>query len=180
MALAPLKDRTPRGWWLAGSAVMAAGGAWAGTFLAAPGLGLARLTIPLAGVVALPYLLVFLLTLRARPLPPHIAFLRLEHARGLARSWARQMAGGLAVAGAAVGLPAVLWAASRMSGLRIPAVPWSLLLAFAAAGLLWALAAVLCGPALLGHRARLGAEHDARVAARAAAHRSFLSRLEMT
>ncbi len=180
MALEPRKDRLPRGWWLAGAALMALGGAWAGSFLQAPALGLARLTLPAAGVLALPHLVLFLASLRRTPLPGHIAYLRLEHARRLARTWPKQLVGGLAVAGAALGLPLVLWAASQMTGLRIPSVQWPILLAFAAGGALWAVASALCGPAAVRHRARLGAEHDARVAARAAAHRAFLTRLEMT
>lgn len=177
-SLNPRQDPTPRSWWLAGALLMGLGGAWAGSQLQAPGFE--RLTWPFAGTLATPYAILFLTTLHRRVLPGHIAFLRLEHARALGKAWTKQVARGLVLAAASLGLPAVVWAASAATGLRIHAIAWPVLVGIAAAGALWALGALLCGPAAAGHRARLASEHAARVQARATAHRTFLDRLEMT
>ncbi|MEK6975774.1 MAG: hypothetical protein AABY18_05480 [Candidatus Thermoplasmatota archaeon] len=178
MSLNPRKEPSPRLWWLAGAAVMAGGGAWAGSFLRAPGFE--RLTLPFGAALALPYLILFLLTLRKRTVPGHLAFLRLEHAKALGERWRRNVGRGLGVAAGSLGLPPALWLVSRMVGIRIHAVAWPVLIAIAAGGLLWALAGLLSGPAAARHRSRLGAQQAARVQARAAAHRTFLDRLEMT
>lgn len=178
MAIDPRKEPSPRWWWLASAAVMGAGGAWLGHHLRAPGFD--RLTLPFGGAFAVPYLAVFLWTLRQRPLPGHLAFLRLERAQRLAATWRRQAGRGVGLAVASLALPPTLWVASRLAGVRIPPVAWPVLLAFTASGVLWAIAAALAGPAAARHRARLAAQHAARVQARAAAHRAFLDRLEMT
>lgn len=177
-SLAPRGDRLPRSWWLAGALLMAAAGAWAGSQLLIPGVG--RLTMFLAAVLALPYLILFAAHLRRHVVPDHMAFLRLEHAQLLARTWARSVRRGLAVAAGAVLLPPMLWLASRMSGLAIESLPWPVLLTVAAAGILWSLAALLAGPAAQRHRLHLAAQHAGQVQARATAHRLFLDRLEMT
>lgn len=179
-SLNPAKDPTPRAWWLAGAAAAAAGGAWLGSRFSAYAWGLARLTWPAAAVLGAPYAVVFLGTLAQRPLPGHIGHLRLEQARRLGARWLRSAGRGLAVAAVSLGSPAILWAVALSTGLRVPAVPWRLLVAVAAAGVLWALAAVVCGPAASRHRAQLDAQHQAQVQARASAHRMFLDRLEMT
>lgn len=176
MALGPRKEPSPRWAWLAGAVVMGAGGAWAGSYLRAPGFD--RLTWPFAGILALPYLVLFITTLRTRPVPGHLAFLRLERAQAMAAAWKRQAGRGVGLAVASLALPPALWLASLLAGVRIPPVAWPVLLAFVAGGVLWAVAALLVGPAAAPHRARLGAQHAARVQARAAAHRAFLDTLE--
>lgn len=177
MALDPRKEPSPRLWWLAGAVAMAAGGAWAGSHLRAPGFD--RLTWPLAGTLAVPYAILFLGTLRPRPAPGHLAFLRLEHARKLGQAWRKHVTRGLGVAAGALALPMVLWAASLIIGIHIRPVAWPVLFAIATAGALWALAGLLSGPAAARHRSGLASQHAARVQARAAAHRAFLDRLEM-
>jgi hypothetical protein len=178
MGLNPRQEPSPRLWWLAGAVAMAGGGAWAGTQLRAPGFE--RLTLPLAGALALPYLVLFLVTLRPRSPPGHLAFLRLEHARQLGQSWRKHVTRGLAVAAGALALPPALWVASLLIGIGIRPVAWPVLFAIAIGGALWALAGILSGPAAARHRATLDSQHAARVATRAAAHRAFLDRLEMS
>lgn len=176
--LAPPGDRLPRTWWLAGALGMGASGAWVGWHLTAPGF--ARLTWPFAAALALPYLVLLGASLRVVPAPSDIAHRRLAHANRLAQAWRRSALRGLAVAVAAVLLPALTWLASRMTGIAITAPPWSVLVALAAAGVLWALAAFVAGPVARRHRQQLSSLHQAQVQARAAAHRMFLDRLEMT
>ena len=172
--LSPPEEPSRRLAWLGGSLLMAAGGVF---LLFAFGLPTANAV--LGAALGLPYLIILITTLRHRPVPAHLAFLRVAHARKLASRHRREAARGLVLAGGMVIATPTLWVLSFLIGIALPTLPPLALALGALSGLLWAGAAWLIGPGAELHRRGLAVEQASQAQARRTAHSLFLERLEM-